>query len=70
MRSGIAALHNKRMQLTRGGLEASGSTMVGPAIVNHGKIVRPSQLIRSVGRTPSRTSRKEEDIDGHTNDAP
>jgi len=34
-----------------GRLEASGSTMVGPLIVNQGKIVRPSQLIRSVRRT-------------------
>jgi hypothetical protein len=34
-----------------GRLEASGSTMVGKAIVNVGKVVRPSQLIRGVRRT-------------------
>jgi hypothetical protein len=31
--------------------EASGSTMLGKTIVNVGKVVRPSQLIRSVRRT-------------------
>ena len=31
--------------------EASGSTMVGKTIVNVRKVVRPSQLIRSVGPT-------------------
>jgi hypothetical protein len=31
--------------------EASGSTMVGKTIVNVRKVVRPSQLIRSVRRT-------------------
>ncbi len=31
-----------------GRLEASGSIMVGPVIVNEGKVVRPSQLIASV----------------------
>jgi hypothetical protein len=34
-----------------GRLEASGSIMVGPVIVNQGKVVRPSQLIASVRRT-------------------
>ncbi len=34
-----------------GRLEASGSTMVGPVIVNEGEVVRPSQLIASVGPT-------------------
>jgi hypothetical protein len=34
-----------------GRLEASGDIVVGQVIVNHGKIVRPSQLIASVGRT-------------------
>jgi hypothetical protein len=34
-----------------GRLEAGGSTMVGKTIVNVGKVVRPSQLIRSVGLT-------------------
>jgi hypothetical protein len=39
------------MQLTRGGLEASGSTIVGKVIVNQGEVVRPSQLIASVRPT-------------------
>ena len=34
-----------------GRLEAYGSTMVGSVIVNHGEVVRPSQLIASVRRT-------------------
>ncbi len=34
----------------KGRLEASGDTMVGRAIVNQGKVVRPSQLIRGVRR--------------------
>jgi hypothetical protein len=34
-----------------GRLEAGGSTMVRQTIVNVGKVVRPSQLIRSVRRT-------------------
>ena len=34
-----------------GRLEARGSTMVGPLIVNQGRVVRPSQLIRSVRPT-------------------
>ncbi len=34
-----------------GRLEACGSTMVGLVIVNHGRVVRPSQLIASVRRT-------------------
>ena len=34
-----------------GRLEPSGRIMVGPVIVNQGKVVRPSQLIRSVGQT-------------------
>ena len=32
-------------------MEASRSIMVGPVTVNQGKVVRPSQLIRSVRRT-------------------
>jgi hypothetical protein len=32
-------------------LEASGSMVLGTVIVNQGKVVRPSQLIASVGRT-------------------
>ncbi len=34
-----------------GRLEPCGSAMVGTLIVNQGKVVRPSQLIASVGRT-------------------
>jgi hypothetical protein len=33
-----------------GRLEVSGSAMVGEIIVNQGKVVRPSQLIASVGQ--------------------
>ena len=33
-----------------GRLEASGSIMLGPVIVNQSKVVRPSQLIRGVGQ--------------------
>jgi hypothetical protein len=35
-----------------GRLEASGGIMVGPVTANQGKVVRPSQLIRSVRRFP------------------
>jgi hypothetical protein len=46
---------NKRMQQTRGGwrrVEASWSAVSRPTgIVSEGKVVRPSQLIRGVGRT-------------------
>ena len=34
-----------------GRLEPSGSIMVGKTIANQGRVVRPSQLIRSVGWT-------------------
>ena len=34
-----------------GRLEASGNAMVGTVIVSQGKVVRPSQLIASVGHT-------------------
>ena len=34
-----------------GRLEPSGTIMVGPVIVNQGKVVRPSQLIASVRQT-------------------
>jgi hypothetical protein len=34
-----------------GRLEAGGSIMVGKIIVNEGEVVRPSQLIASVGLT-------------------
>ena len=34
-----------------GRLVACGSIMAGPVIVNEGKVVRPSQLIASVGWT-------------------
>jgi hypothetical protein len=37
-----------------GRLEAYGSILVGPVIVNHLAVVRPSQLIASVGWTNSR----------------
>jgi hypothetical protein len=36
-----------------GRLEPSASIMSGEVIVNQGKVVRPSQLIASVGRTPA-----------------
>jgi hypothetical protein len=40
------------MQLTRGGLEACGSIIVGnKVIVNQSAVVRPSQLIASVRQT-------------------
>ncbi len=51
---------NNAMQLTRGGwrrLEAIGDVMIGQLIVNQGEVVRPSQLIASVGRTPVRGAR-------------
>jgi hypothetical protein len=38
-------------------LEASGSTMVGQNIPDGGKVVRASQLIRSVRRTSARMMR-------------
>ncbi len=34
-----------------GRLDAHGSIIAGMVIVNQGKVVRPSQLIASVGRT-------------------
>ncbi len=34
-----------------GRLDAYGNIVVGPVIVNHGKVVRPSQLIAGVRRT-------------------
>jgi len=37
-------------------LEQSGTTRVGTVIVNQGKVVRPSQLIASVGRTQAGSS--------------
>jgi hypothetical protein len=50
-----AARHNKRMQLTKGGWRrgaSSSSAALRPAaIVNRLRRSRPSQLIRSVGRT-------------------
>jgi hypothetical protein len=39
------------MQLMRGRSEASGGMIVGPVIASQGKVVRPSQLVASVGRT-------------------
>jgi hypothetical protein len=41
---------NNAMQLTRGRLEANRAVMVGPVIVDEGRVVRPSQLIASVRR--------------------
>jgi hypothetical protein len=38
----------------KGRVEPNGSTMVAPVIVNQGEVVRPSQLIASVGRTRRR----------------
>ena len=42
---------NNAMQLTRGGWSRMGASWSGTVIVNEGKVVRPSQLIASVGRT-------------------
>ena len=39
------------MQQTRGGWRRARGIMVGPVTANEGKVVRPSQLIRSVRRT-------------------
>jgi hypothetical protein len=43
-----------------GRLDASGSIIVGPVIVNEGRVVRPSQLIRSVRQTTR--DREERDV--------
>jgi hypothetical protein len=54
---------NKRMQLTKGGwrsVETSWSVVPRmAAIVGEGKVVRPSQLIRSVRRTKGETGVRE-----------
>jgi hypothetical protein len=55
---GVFGRPNNAMQLTRGGwkrVEASSSTR---GIVNHGKVVRPSQLIASVGPTVAKGARR------------
>jgi hypothetical protein len=46
-----------------GRLEADGNIMVGLVIVCEGEVVRPSQLIRSVGRTVGGRGRLRESID-------
>jgi hypothetical protein len=45
------AAAQQRDAADEGRLEASGGTMFGPVIVNQGEVVRPSQLIASVGPT-------------------
>ncbi len=49
--SGGGGAAQQRDAADEGRLEASGSIMIGPVIVNQGKVVRPSQLIASVGPT-------------------
>jgi hypothetical protein len=44
-----------------GRLDPYGNTIVGEVIVNQGKVVRPSQLIASVGRTVSSATRVRHD---------
>jgi hypothetical protein len=48
----MSAAAQQRDAADEGRLEASGSISVGTVIVNQGKVVRPSQLIASVRRTP------------------
>ncbi len=43
----------RRDAADEGRLEAYGSALIGSPIVNEGGVVRPSQLIASVGRTVS-----------------
>jgi len=53
-RKGIAILgtpSNNVMQLTKGGWMRMGASSSARVILNHGKVVRPSQLITSVGPT-------------------
>ncbi len=49
----MSALSNNAMQLTRGGRRRLGASWSARVIVHQGKVVRPSQLIASVRRTPS-----------------
>ncbi len=49
VRKGEGAVE-QRDAADEGRLEASGNAMVGRVIVNQGGVVRPSQLIASVGR--------------------
>ncbi len=48
---GMGGAIQQRDAADEGRLEAGGSTMGGTVIVNQGKVVRPSQLIASVGLT-------------------
>jgi hypothetical protein len=48
---GVDRVAEQRDGADEGRLEAYGSIVVGSVIVNHGEVVRPSQLIASVGRT-------------------
>ncbi len=48
MTSGAA---ERRDAADEGRLDACGSTIIGTVIVNDGEVVRPSQLIASVGQT-------------------
>ncbi len=48
---GVDEAIQQRDAADEGRLEASGGIMIGQVIVNEGKVVRPSQLIASVGRT-------------------
>jgi hypothetical protein len=51
MARGVDEATQQRDAADEGRLEASGSIIVGGVIVNEGKVVRPSQLIASVGWT-------------------
>jgi hypothetical protein len=48
---------NNAMQLTRGGWSRMDSSRSARVIVDEGKVVRPSQLIASVGRTWRRSAK-------------
>jgi hypothetical protein len=50
-RTGGRGAAQQRDAADEGRLETSGSILVGKVIVNEGKVVRPSQLIASVGPT-------------------
>jgi pyrimidine deaminase RibD-like protein len=48
---GVDEATQQRDAADEGRLETSGSIIVGAVIVDAGKVVRPSQLIASVGQT-------------------
>jgi predicted rRNA methylase YqxC with S4 and FtsJ domains len=48
----VSEAAQQRDAADEGRLEASRSIIFGKVIVNQGKVVRPSQLIASVRRTP------------------